>query len=217
MKPQDPVIPGWPVTQVAKDQPQYQTLPAINVGDENGTFISRWKMSWTDRLRALFFGDVYLQMSTFGQPLQPVVLHTDKPDISMAPEYANVPEILKPLIDGLDFQSESNCIWALFVPAERRTGAVTEDTMVRLTGKEMREPTPQDHRTFGEFFVHHCDPRVQPMWQRYITLRDTMSQLLTSLQVFRMSGFDDYNLTYYVVGIDSKNNIIGIFVGATET
>ena len=79
MKPVSPIIPGvkLPETVYAKDQPEYQPLPVFKIDD--GTVLSRWKLSWRERLRALFQGDVYLFVCTFNAPLQPVMLQVERP------------------------------------------------------------------------------------------------------------------------------------------
>lgn len=81
MKPSSPVIPGveLPETIYAKDQPEYSPLPVFKQDD--GTVLSRWRLSWRERLRVLFFGDVYLFQLTFNSPLQPVSLQVDKPGV----------------------------------------------------------------------------------------------------------------------------------------
>ena len=56
----------------AKDQPQYRQLPAIRY--EDGTVITRWRCAWSDRIRILFSGNIYLKVLTFNSPLQPVML-----------------------------------------------------------------------------------------------------------------------------------------------
>lgn len=79
MKPVSPDIPGVNEVKIAEDQPEYETLPAIITGE--GVVISRWKMTWRERLVALFEGDIYLHVWTFGKPLQPVYLEVDEPAI----------------------------------------------------------------------------------------------------------------------------------------
>lgn len=62
-------------TVFAKHQPEYKQLPAHVVEeDPEGRVTSAWGMSWKERFRVLLTGRVYLQMLTFRQPLQPVVL-----------------------------------------------------------------------------------------------------------------------------------------------
>lgn len=81
MKPVSPVYENakdlFGVQEVvyAKDQPEYIPLPVLKFQD--GTIVSRWRMSWKERLRALLTGDIFLAVLTFNQPLQPVLLATD--------------------------------------------------------------------------------------------------------------------------------------------
>ena len=79
--PVSPIIPGadLPETIYAKDQPQYQQLPVFR--DIDGTVLSRWKLSWRERLQVLFYGNVYLWQMTFNQPLQPMSLEVDRPKL----------------------------------------------------------------------------------------------------------------------------------------
>ncbi len=80
MKPISPIIPGIKLPEVvyAKDQPEYQPLPVFK--SEDGTVLSRWHLSWKERLVAFLKGDVYLFVSTFNNPLQPVFLQVTKPE-----------------------------------------------------------------------------------------------------------------------------------------
>lgn len=55
----------------AKDQPEYLPLPANFDGQEVET---KWKLSWSERLRILLTGNLYLSLLTFGKPLQPIRL-----------------------------------------------------------------------------------------------------------------------------------------------
>lgn len=81
MTPASPVVPGakFPLeeTVYAKNQPPYIPLPVHRL--EDGTVLSRWHMTFTERMRAFFTGDVYLWVSTFNQPLQPIKLQINKP------------------------------------------------------------------------------------------------------------------------------------------
>jgi hypothetical protein len=81
MRPVTPIIPGkdLPVTEIAKNQAQYLTLPAYK--DAEGVVVSRWHCKWWERLRILVTGDLYLVQMTFNQKLQPVLLDTEPPHI----------------------------------------------------------------------------------------------------------------------------------------
>jgi hypothetical protein len=80
MKALSPIVPGFESEEIifAKDQPQYLQLPALPV-DGGQKIITRWRLTWRERLSILFTGDLYLWVWTFGRPLQPVALETAKP------------------------------------------------------------------------------------------------------------------------------------------
>ena len=80
MEPMTPVISGYENEEVifAKDQPQYKPLIALPVGDY---VITRWRLNWVERLRALFVGDLYLTVKTFNRPLQPIGMSLSKPEV----------------------------------------------------------------------------------------------------------------------------------------
>jgi hypothetical protein len=81
MIPVTPVIPGCdlPVTKIAENQSEYQTLPAY-YGDD-GFVMTRWRMTLKERLRAFIYGDIYLIVWTFKAPLQPVCLQVEPPKV----------------------------------------------------------------------------------------------------------------------------------------
>jgi hypothetical protein len=79
MKPVSPVIKGFDEVVYAKNQPEYRPLPAIKCAD--GTVISRWRLTWRERLRVLFKGNLYLQQLTFNAPLQPQLPSVDEPKL----------------------------------------------------------------------------------------------------------------------------------------
>lgn len=65
---------------LAKDQPEYQPLPVLTVGDPEGTVISCWELSDDDietlrQTRKLWFSQL-----TFGQPLQPQLPQVEVPE-----------------------------------------------------------------------------------------------------------------------------------------
>lgn len=81
MKPVSPVVPGRNLHEVVfgKNQPEYRPLPAIKAQD--GSVLSRWKLNWGERLIALWRGDVYLKLLTFGSPVQPSLLSVIPPKL----------------------------------------------------------------------------------------------------------------------------------------
>jgi hypothetical protein len=53
----------------AKDQPQYQPLPAFKAPD--GEVITCWKATWRERIYLFLTGKLWWSCQTFNQPLQP--------------------------------------------------------------------------------------------------------------------------------------------------
>ena len=85
MKPAIPIIPGHdlPATNFAESQDEYQTLPAFRQDD--GTVLTRWRLTWKERLTIFLRGDLYLFTLTFNEPLQPVSLQVERPRMSDDP------------------------------------------------------------------------------------------------------------------------------------
>lgn len=78
MKPVSPVIPGMVAeeTVFAKNQAPYQPLPSLI--DAHGYVLSRWKLSWKERVALLFSGNLYHWQGAFGGALQPVSMRAGK-------------------------------------------------------------------------------------------------------------------------------------------
>lgn len=87
MTPQDPVASQaelmrhlpcgtFEAVTYAKDQPPYLPLPVIRLLDDGGMVISRWRLTWRERIRVLFTGNLFLSQLTFNAPLQPIKPHT---------------------------------------------------------------------------------------------------------------------------------------------
>jgi len=74
-------FPGH-TTVFAKDQPEYLPLPAHRGPAPKHCVTSCWRLSWTERLKLLFTGRIWLQTWTFGGPLQPQRLDIDKPGLA---------------------------------------------------------------------------------------------------------------------------------------
>ncbi len=61
----------------AENQEEYLSLPAHRTDD--GIVTSCWKLSCWERIKVLFLGKLFLQVLTFNNPLQPLLLIIDKP------------------------------------------------------------------------------------------------------------------------------------------
>jgi len=62
---------GFEALVIAKDQPEYRPLPANTDGQMVET---KWGLTWKQRLTILWHGTLYLNVLTFGRPLQPLRL-----------------------------------------------------------------------------------------------------------------------------------------------
>lgn len=77
MKPID--FPG--VNHVfAKDQPEYQPLPVMALGDRECSVISCWQLTEEERDEVARTGKLYIKVMTFGHPLQPILPTVDLAD-----------------------------------------------------------------------------------------------------------------------------------------
>lgn len=61
---------------LAKDQPEYNPLPALIFAD--GVVMTEWELTEEERLRLVRGERLRLWIWTFGQPLQPVALEVTK-------------------------------------------------------------------------------------------------------------------------------------------
>lgn len=68
VSPSKPVDGGAVV--YAEDQPEYQSLPSWK--RQSGEVVTRWRLSWRERIAVFMGRDLYLGISTFGAPLQPL-------------------------------------------------------------------------------------------------------------------------------------------------
>lgn len=77
LKPKDgPVIDGLEGKEIvyAKDQPQYIPLRTLVSNDRDKRALSRWEPTPEQRKAIAEGSDIYLQLSTFGRPLQPILM-----------------------------------------------------------------------------------------------------------------------------------------------
>ena len=63
----------------AKNQPEYYPLPTVRFPD--GLVISKWEFTLEERERIYNGGNLYVGVSTFNEPLQPILLGTLPEDI----------------------------------------------------------------------------------------------------------------------------------------
>ncbi len=65
----------------AKYQPEYQPLPAFRNDSPQGEVVTCWSLSFKERIRVLFKGEVWLSLMSFNKPLTPSLLTTKKEDV----------------------------------------------------------------------------------------------------------------------------------------
>lgn len=65
--------------EFAKDQPEYNSLHAFRA--DNGEVITCWKLSFKERIKVLFSGNIWLSLQTFNKPLTPSFMTTNKWDL----------------------------------------------------------------------------------------------------------------------------------------
>lgn len=80
MTPIAPCLVGLSQVVFAKDQPEYQPLPASV--DSNGVVITCWKLSPWERLKLALGFPLWLSICTFKRPLQPLRLSLNKPEVA---------------------------------------------------------------------------------------------------------------------------------------
>lgn len=77
LKPKDgAVIPGCKQKEVvyAEDQPEYIPLRTLVSNDRRRAVLSRWEPTLEQRKAIADGADIYLQLLTFGHPLQPIIM-----------------------------------------------------------------------------------------------------------------------------------------------
>jgi len=72
----------------AKDQPEYQPLPALRIDSPEGEVISCWRLSFKERIKVLVFGRVWMSLMSFNKPLTPSYLAIDRKDVFSNPDDA---------------------------------------------------------------------------------------------------------------------------------
>lgn len=85
MNPISPVFPSYPglAEKVwAKHQPEYRALPSVQIDDVT---VTRWRLSWRERLRILWFGSLWLSQGNFRGPWQPQLPEVKEPHYLILP------------------------------------------------------------------------------------------------------------------------------------
>lgn len=76
----EPVVAGLEDHEVvyAKDQPQYNPLRVIRSNTSDCQLLTRWTLTPEQRKDILDGADIYLELMTFGHPLQPIRIGVGK-------------------------------------------------------------------------------------------------------------------------------------------
>ena len=69
----------------AKDQPEYQPLPALKLKTNEGQVICCWKMSLKERLKGLITGNIWVSLMSFNKPLTPHLISVNRKDVFSIP------------------------------------------------------------------------------------------------------------------------------------
>lgn len=69
----------------AKNQPEYQNLPALKLQNREGEVVFCMGLSLLERLRVLFLGEIWVSLMMFGQPLTPSHLTTKRKEVFSTP------------------------------------------------------------------------------------------------------------------------------------
>jgi hypothetical protein len=81
-----PVLPSYNVARheihIAKDQPEYNLLPAIVGTGGDVLMTTHWELTWRERIQILFGGSLWVQIMTFGYPVQPIKISVKEPPMS---------------------------------------------------------------------------------------------------------------------------------------
>jgi hypothetical protein len=65
----------------AENQQEYIPLPAFKNQSPQGEVITCWNLTFKERLRVLFKGEIWFCLLTFNKPLTPTLITTKKSDL----------------------------------------------------------------------------------------------------------------------------------------
>jgi hypothetical protein len=97
MSPADkPVVDGLERYEVvfAKDQPEYIPLRTLTSNNAERLVLSRWTLTPEQRQAIAAGADVFLELGTFGNPLQPIrMIVAESMDIDFVCSQLNLPKV----------------------------------------------------------------------------------------------------------------------------
>jgi len=187
-----PVVEGLEKyeTVIAKDQPQYRPLRAIIQGradpvlKSTGAILTRWTLTPEQREAILQGADVYLEILTFGQPLQPLLLRVGKdvePDVirglmNLPPRQG--PALLKIEKSGnvgwMGYDEETKALQVIYTGGGKETGY--EYMSVPFEIYDAAQKADSKGRFLASFVAGHFAYRVllaEEMWPKQDVPRGT--------------------------------------------
>jgi hypothetical protein len=69
----------------AKDQPEYQPLPALKIDSPQGEVVSCWQMTFKERIKVFVTGKIWLSLMSFNKPLTPSFMSVNRKDVYSRP------------------------------------------------------------------------------------------------------------------------------------
>ena len=78
MEPTTQIFPGRHIPFKIAGGDECKPLPYFKYEDD-GQIVTRWRLTWVERLRVLLFGSLWLYIITDGEPLQPVLIKAEPP------------------------------------------------------------------------------------------------------------------------------------------
>lgn len=73
-------------TIFAKNQPEYNPLPALKLDTPEGEVISCWKLNFKERLKILFTGKLWVSLMMFNKPLTPMFMSVNRKKVYIHPD-----------------------------------------------------------------------------------------------------------------------------------
>jgi len=70
----------------AKDQPEYQPLPALRIDSPTGEVVSCWKLTPKERIKIIFTGRVWLSLMSFNKPITQIYKNVKRKEINSHPD-----------------------------------------------------------------------------------------------------------------------------------
>ena len=128
---------------------------------------------------------------------------------------ANTTDIIKQHIAGLNYISETDSEWQVWVCAGLGPRVLNTKTFLELVAGLSCENAPFDS-WFDATIRSQGISQGKLVRMRYTALRDALIKTLDPRYVFKVK-IGSHRFAYYAVGIDSENNLLGCVAEAVET